>query len=44
MNSGETAKIKFSKKGWIGKHDHKVEGKVLNAKGEAKILIHGNWN
>ena len=44
LKNNEEAHVKFKKKGWTDKNKCKVEGKILTAKGEQALLIHGKWN
>ncbi|KAN0038853.1 hypothetical protein ACTA71_001045 [Dictyostelium dimigraforme] len=43
-NTGEKAIINFQKSGWFEGTQRKVQGEILDSRGNARVLVNGKWD
>jgi hypothetical protein len=44
LTTGSKADFYVHRQGWTKKNSHKVEGKVIDGKGNVRYEVHGLWN
>jgi hypothetical protein len=44
LTTGSKAEFNIHRQGWTKKNSHKVEGRVIDGKGNVRYEVHGLWN